>query len=173
MPVRIQTSSLASFLSNSAFCRASALQGRFLALQIRLVIAGPACQPAAVEFQDPRGDAAQQGAIVRDEQHGSVVAQQEVLQPADRFDVEVVGRLVQKQDVRAADYGLGQQHAAFHAGGEGGDVGVRLEIHARDDAVDLLVQTPAAVGLQGVLDAVQLGVQFVRSARAANRTAGW
>ena len=139
------------------------LQGRLLAIQVRRVVARPAREPAAVEFQDAGRHFAEQGPIVRDEQQRAAVAQQEILQPADGVDVEVVGRLVQQQEVRAADHGLGQQHAAFHAGGKGRHVGVRLEAHPRDDGFDLLVHAPAAVGLQGVLDAAQLRLQVVAS----------
>ena len=35
--------------------------------------------------------------------------------------------------------------------------------HAREDGLDLLVHAPAAVGLQGMLDPAQLGLQFVAS----------
>ena len=42
-----------------------------------------------------------------------------------------------------------------------GHVGVRLERHAREDRLDLLVHAPAAVDLQGVLDAVEPGLQLV------------
>ena len=73
----------------------------------------------------------------------------------------MIGRLVQQQNVGTAHQGLGQEHAAFHAGRKRGHVGVRLEGHARDDRLDLLVHAPAAVDLQGVLDAVEPGVQFV------------
>ena len=130
-------------------------------LQVRRVVARPACEPAAVEFQDAGRHFAEQGPIVRDEQQRAAIAQQEILQPADGVDVEVVGRLVQQEEVRAADHGLGQQHAAFHAGGKGRHVRVRLEAHPRDDGLDLLVHVPAAVGLQGVLDAAQLRLQVV------------
>ena len=137
------------------------LQGRLLAIQVGRVVARPTREPAAVEFQDAGRHFAEQGPIVRHEQQRAAVAQQEILQPADGVDVEVVGRLVQEQEVRAADHGLGQQHAAFHAGGKGRHVRVRLEAHPRDDRLDLLVHLPAAVGLQGVLDAAQLRLQVV------------
>ena len=38
-----------------------------------------------------------------DKQQGSAVAQQIIFQPADGVDVQVVGRLIQQQDVRIAD----------------------------------------------------------------------
>ena len=136
-------------------------QGRLFAIQVRRVVARPAREPAAVEFQDAGRHFAEQGPIVRDEQQRAAIAQQKILQPADGVDVEVVGRLVQEQEVRAADHGLGQEHAAFHAGGKGRHVGVRLEAHPRDDGFDLLVHVPAAVGFQGVLDAAQLRLKVV------------
>ena len=101
------------------------------------------------------------GPVVGDEQDRPAVAQQKLFEPADRVDVEVIGRLVQQQNVGAADQGLGQQHAAFHAGREVGHVGIGFERHARDDRLDLLVHRPAAVDFQGVLDAVEPGPQFV------------
>ncbi len=73
----------------------------------------------------------------------------------------MVGRLVQQEQVRAAHHGLGQQHAAFHAGGKRRHRRVRLEAHPRQDGLDLLVHVPAAVGLQGVLDAAQFRLQGV------------
>ena len=100
---------------------------------------------------------------MRDKQQRTAITQQKILQPADALDVEVVGRFVQQQDVRAADHGLGQQHAAFHAGGKGRHVRVRLEPHARNDCFDLLVHEPAAIDFQDVLDSPQLHLQIVAS----------
>ena len=45
--------------------------------------------------------------IVGDEQNRAAVAQQELFQPADGLDVEVVGRLVEQQDVRDCGPGPG------------------------------------------------------------------
>ena len=64
-----------------------------------------------------------------------------------------------------ADHGLGQEHAAFHAGGKGRYVRVRRKAHPRDDSLDLLMHPPAAVGLQSVLDSAQFGLQGRRFPR--------
>ena len=43
------------------------------------------------------------------------VADQKILQPVDRFEIEVVGRLVEQQRLRIAEQRLRQQHAHFLA----------------------------------------------------------
>ena len=48
------------------------------------------------------GHVVQKSAVVRDEQHRPVVVFQVLLQPLDRLDVKVVGRLVQQKDRRTA-----------------------------------------------------------------------
>ena len=40
---------------------------------------------------------------------------EKLLQPVDRFQIQVVGRLVQQQDVGVAEQGLGQQHPDLFA----------------------------------------------------------
>ncbi len=92
---------------------------------------------------------------MRDEQQRRRGSQEELLEPADGVDVEVIRRLVQEENGGLADQGLRQEHAAFHPGGEGGHVGVALEGHPREDRLDFLVDVPAAFGFQGVMDAVE------------------
>jgi hypothetical protein len=48
---------------------------------------------------------------------------QEALQPVDRLDVQVVGRLVQQQQVGLRDQRPRQQHAPLHAAGQRGEIG--------------------------------------------------
>ena len=74
-----------------------------------------------------------------DEDQRAAVAEQEVLQPADRLDVEVVGRLVEQEDVGLGDEGPGQQHAPLHPRGEGLEPGVGVEPHPREDRLDPVV----------------------------------
>ena len=57
-PLRIHTSSWASFLSNSAACVASASSAAFLH-QVIVVVAGPRAQRAPVELDDARREAPQ------------------------------------------------------------------------------------------------------------------
>ncbi len=56
-------------------------------------------QQAAVEFDDARRDAVEERAVVRDDDGGGPVEQQ-LLEPLDAVDVEVIGRLVEQQQLR-------------------------------------------------------------------------
>ena len=47
------------------------------------------------------------GAVVGDYQHGAVVGGDEAAQPLDTFEVEVVGGLVEQQDVGMTEEQLG------------------------------------------------------------------
>ena len=47
---------------------------------------------------------------MRDHQHRAAVRVQEFLQPFQRFDIQVVGRLIQQQDRRLGDQQAGQPY---------------------------------------------------------------
>ncbi len=89
-----------------------------LALEERRVVAGPVVEAAAVELGDPGGQPAEERAVVGDEDQRAAVAEQEVLEPADRLDVQVVGRLVEQEDIGVGDEGPRQQDAPLHPRGE-------------------------------------------------------
>jgi hypothetical protein len=71
-----------------------------LALQILAVAARPGPQPTPVQLHDPRRHPPQKRPVVRHEQNRPRKPPQEVLQPLNRFHVEVVGGLVQQQHIR-------------------------------------------------------------------------
>ena len=80
------------------------------ALQVGVVAAVVHIAGAAIELQDPGGDAVQEVAVVGDQDQASAVLGQPVLEPGDRVDVEVVGRLVQDQQVGTGHQRPGQGH---------------------------------------------------------------
>ncbi|MCY1530082.1 hypothetical protein D9M68_652580 [compost metagenome] len=95
------------------------------------------------------------------EQHGTVEAQQRLFQPGDRADVEVVGRLVEQQQIRLGDQRLGQQHPPPPAAGQFGQGLVGRQLQAAQGAIDQLLQAPAVTGLEVMLDMhelVQIGL---------------
>ena len=59
-----------------------------------------------------------------DRDDGARVVLEEALEPRDRFGVEVVGRLVEQQEVRRLQQQAAERHAAPLAAGQRGDVGV-------------------------------------------------
>ena len=114
-------------------------QELLLALEEGGVVAGPVEEAAPVELDDPGGQPAQEHPVVGDEDQRAPVAQEEVLQPADRLDVEVVGRLVEQEDVGLVDEGPGQQDAPLHPRGEGLEPGEGVEPHPGEDRLDPVV----------------------------------
>src|SRR3546814_2714497 len=75
----------------------------FLAAQVVVPVAWPAGHLAAVDLDDARGQRAQEAAVMGDEHERAGPALEEALEPVDRGDVEVVGRLVEQQHVRSEE----------------------------------------------------------------------
>ena len=65
-----------------------------------VVVARVHREAVGAEVGDRRDHPVQEIAVVRDHDHGPVVAGQEVLQPGERGEIQVVGRLVQQQERR-------------------------------------------------------------------------
>ncbi|MCY1294643.1 hypothetical protein D9M69_417370 [compost metagenome] len=88
--------------------------------------------------------------------HGAVTRREDVFQPADGVDIQVVGRLVQQQHVRVREQRLGQQYAQFPAGG---DFAHRAEMLAQRDAQAKQQLTGAGFGRVAV-HLGELGLQL-------------
>ena len=58
-------------------------------------------------------EALEEGAIVSHEHHRAAVVGEKGLEPGDRLDVEMIGRLVEQQQIGLADERPRQQHAAL------------------------------------------------------------
>ena len=58
-------------------------------------------------------EALEERAIVRHEHHGAAILGEKGLEPRDRLDVEVIGRLVEQQQIGLADQRAREQHAAL------------------------------------------------------------
>ena len=77
-----------------------------------------------------------------DKEQRAPPAGEKLLQPGDRLEVEVVGRLVEQQHVGLGDQGPRQKHPTLAAGGERGKRGVAVEAHRLDRAVDQRLDVP-------------------------------
>jgi hypothetical protein len=64
------------------------------------IVALPGNALPAVQLQDPLGHIVQKVAIMGHGNNGAGIALQMMLQPGDRFGVQMVGRLVEQQNVR-------------------------------------------------------------------------
>ena len=60
---------------------------------------GIAAQHATIELDDPRRDGVEEGAVVGDDHDAALEADEQLLEPGDRVEVEVVGRLVEQENV--------------------------------------------------------------------------
>src|SRR5262249_58139236 len=83
-----------------------------------VVVAGPERQRLVLQRQRVRGDGVDQRAVVGDEQDGAVVRLDRVLERLPALDVEVVGGLVEDQEVGAARDQLRQRQPPALAAGQ-------------------------------------------------------
>jgi hypothetical protein len=91
------------------------------------------------QLDDLAGYVLEEIAIVGDDDAGESSAAENGFEPLDAFEVEVVGGLVEEEDVGLGDHGLGDGEALAPAAGETGGVGV----HA-DRGVRAVVREPCA-----------------------------
>ena len=131
------------------------------------------------EFDDPIGDRIDEVAVVGNEEKGSGPGGELLLEPGDRVDIEVVGRLVEDQHVGFGEEQAGQRHAHAPTTRELADGTVAVGVLKSETGENL-----AGVGLEGVaahrlvlaLDLAVLGEQRVvgvgvrRSVRVGDRS---
>ena len=67
---------------------------------------------AAIELEDPAGDVVEEVAIMGDDQDRTRIVAQMAFQPIDRFGIEMVGGLVEQQEVWLLQQQLTKRHAA-------------------------------------------------------------
>ena len=91
---------------------------------VELVVAGIGGERAAVDLDDLVDDAVHELAVVRGHQQRALVALEELLEPDQAFEVEVVARLVEQHGVGAHEENAGERHAHLPAARQGADVAV-------------------------------------------------
>ncbi len=87
----------------------------------RRVVAGVATQPARVDVQDHGRGRVEELAVVRDEDQRPAIGREPALEPDHRVEVEVVGGLVEQQQVGAAHQGAREVETHPPAAGERAD----------------------------------------------------
>src|SRR5258705_494528 len=86
-----------------------------LLLLIGAVVARIRAQVSAVELDDPQRDRIEEAPVVRDEQHAAGKGKQRLFQPFDRGEIEMVGRLVEEEQIGCHDERARQRHALLQA----------------------------------------------------------
>ena len=86
--------------------------------QIFFVVAAVEMNAFVPDLDDAIDGDVEEVAVVRDEHVGERILQQVLLQPVARFQIEMVGRLVQQQQIRSRQQQLGQRDAHLPSAGE-------------------------------------------------------
>jgi hypothetical protein len=97
------------FLVLLAFGFAQRLDARLVLLEIVAVVADVVGQGPQREIGDAGHDRVEEEAIVRDQNHRVRIRVQVLLEPVAGLEVEVIGRLVEQQQVRLAEQQLGER----------------------------------------------------------------
>ena len=152
-------------LSELGVAVALSLDTRGLGLQIRGVVALVGIKVAAVDLADPLGNVVQEVAIVCDGKHRALVVVQEVLEPQDRLGVQVVGGLIEQQQVGSLEQQLAQGHATALAAGKHIDRHVRIgQLQGIHSLAELGIDIPAIGGIDFVLELAHFGHEGIHVA---------
>ena len=161
-PDRTQASSSCQPLLQLGVLAALDREALGLLLQVGRVVALVGVRAAAVELEDPLGDVVEEVPVVGDGQDGALVVGEVLLEPQHALGVEVVGRLVEQQQVGLGQQQLAQRHAALLTTGEVGDrlVGRRAaqRVHR---LLELGVDVPRVGGVELLLELAHLVHQLV------------
>ena len=114
----IHSSSRLSVRCLASSCPFSDLEALGLLLQPARVVALVGHALPAIELQRPLGDVVEEVAVVGHQHDAAGVVLEIALEPGDRLRVEMVGRLVEQQDVGLGEQQLGQGDAPLLAARE-------------------------------------------------------
>ena len=85
---------------------------------------------------------------MRHEHHRALVFGQEGFEPGDGLDIEVIGRLVEQQQLRLADQRARQQHAPLPSARQRVDIDVGRQLQPRHHHVGLVRALPLVVRIE-------------------------
>ena len=133
------------------------LEAGGLRLEVGGVVALVGEGAAAVELEDPLGDVVQEVPVVGDRDDGTRVLLQVLLEPEDGLGVQVVGGLVEQQQVGLLEQELAQGDPASLATGEAGDVRVGRRAAERvHRLLELAVEVPGVLVVDLLLELAHL-----------------
>ena len=124
-------------------------------LEVATVVAGVGGHAAVFESGDMVDAGVHESAVVADDEHGAIVVGDKAAQPLDAFEVQVVGGLVQQQQVGVTQEELCQRNTHLPAAGELGARAFKvgdLEAQAGQDFAGVALELVAAQVLKAVLD---------------------
>jgi hypothetical protein len=123
---------------------------------------GPAFEFSAIDFDDAGGEFTKEGAIMGHEEKGDRMFEEKVFEPEDRFEIKMVGRLIEQNEIRFAGKGSGEKNPTFESPGEGGELLVTGEFHLLDHFIDHDIDLPilhmmvgADTGADDIMDSAE------------------
>ena len=115
-----------------------------LLLQIIGIVAAKDRELLAVEFENGRTDVVEEVAVVGDEEQGAGSVLQVLFEPERHVEVEMVGRLVEDQQVGLGKEHVGQRHALHLPAGKRADGLVEIaDIEFRENLRRALLEVPS------------------------------
>ena len=124
-------------------------------LEVAAVVAGVGGHATVLERGNVVDAGVHEGAVVTYDEHGAVIVGDKAAQPLDAFEVQVVGGLVQKQQVGMAQEELGERDAHLPAARELGARALKvgdLKAQTGQDFARVALELVAAQVLKAVLD---------------------
>ena len=124
-------------------------------LKVAAVVAGVGGHAAVLEGGHVVDAGVHEGAVMADDEDGAIVVGDKAAQPLDTLEVQVVGGLVQQQQVGVAQEELCQRDAHLPAAGELGAQVLKvgdLKTQAGQDLAGVALEFVAAQMLKAVLD---------------------
>ena len=104
-----------------------------------IVIRRETNQLSAIQLHHSGRNATDKGPVVTDKQQGAAELAQRVFQPGNRRDIEMVGGLIQQQDIGLGHQRLGEQNAPLPAARQGIQRLVGIDLVLRENSIDLLI----------------------------------
>ncbi len=147
----------------------------FLFFEVVGIAPGKTLHRAAINFDDATGHTIQKVAVVRDEQERARVLREVGFKPRHGINIEMIGRLIEDQQIRAHDERMGQGDAFALTAGERRHLGsgvIDAELGQHHLGVRLQVPTTSRFELMGeIRDATEQHFirAFVRRQLAASR----
>src|SRR5208282_560450 len=113
---------------------------------------------SAVELEDPAGGIVEEVAVMGDRDHGAVILGEKALEPGDRFRIEMVGRLVEEQEIGMLKQQPAEGHPAALPARKGRDRSTPRRAAQRVHGdLDLALQLPAVARVDLLLELRLLG----------------
>jgi hypothetical protein len=107
-----------------------------------VVVAWPGTELPTIEFDDPGGEPVDEGAIVTDKKQRTAELQHHLFEPFDGLDVEMIGRLVEQQDVRVTDERPSEQGTTLPATGKFRKSAAGIESESTHYRLDAIADLP-------------------------------